>query len=177
MFLDIDGVMLPFGDGAPPPVERPALFPDRCLEALEYLMARAPRATRLVLSSTWRAHPDYVREVVDEFRRFARDRAGSALGQIDRLATTSVECFDVRQREIHSYLRDLRTHHPAVRAWVAIDDEPLLEGQECAPHRAAFEGHVVQVEPSRGLTMELAQRAVALLELQHGATPRAVPVG
>jgi hypothetical protein len=53
VFLDIDGVMLPFGSGCDDESGRPGRFPDRCLKALDRVLIET--GAEIVLSST-RAH-------------------------------------------------------------------------------------------------------------------------
>ena len=166
IFLDIDGVLLPFGDGAEPAVH---LFPDRCLAALSLILVELPTA-ELVLSSTWRANPQYQSDIIHDFSRYAAASANSSpLARVDSFPqTTCLHTFGVRQHEIHKFLR--RLPHPPP-AWIALDDEPLLEGRECAALRHVFEGHCVQCESSEGLTRELALVAVEKLRTQLQRQP------
>jgi len=57
LFLDIDGVLLPFGDNVPA-LKPGTLFDEGCLRSLSQLLA-APlpqgASAQVVLSSTWRA--------------------------------------------------------------------------------------------------------------------------
>lgn len=165
VFLDIDGVLLPFGEGAEQ-VESPRLFPDRCLAALSLILQEVPTA-ELVLSSTWRVNAQD--EIIQEFERYAAEvDARSPLGFIHAFArVTCLQTFGVRQHEIHKYLTSL----PQLHAWVALDDEPLLEGRECAALRPLFEDHCAQCESHKGLTHELATTAIALLRRQMHPDP------
>ena len=192
VFLDIDGVLLPFGDDVPSVSPSSAgAFSDEALAALSHLIVQTD--AKLVLSSTWRASVAAQAEIIREFARYAAIHGGP-LGEIHGFEhMTSTSTYDVRQREIWDWLqrhgstatspaRRLRhkqspTSGAAVdvdqgdfdldlEAWVALDDEPLLEGKEAARHRDAFMGHVVQTQSHLGLTMALAEKAATLLRSQ-----------
>mmetsp|Transcript_11085 Transcript_11085/g.16526 ORF Transcript_11085/g.16526 Transcript_11085/m.16526 type:complete len:220 (-) Transcript_11085:148-807(-) len=160
VFLDIDGVLLPFGDGVQE-VPSGSLFPDRCLAALSYLLSAS--AASLVLSSTWRVHPQYIRDIVNDFHRYAALHGGPLAHIAGFPRTTCPATHSTRQEEIWHWLSS--TDDP-VGAWIALDDEPLTEGPSCRRLRSHFVGHVVQTSSHEGLTMEQAKLAVTLLESQ-----------
>ena len=157
VFLDIDGVLLPFGHADP--LHRAAGnqddFPDECLGALARILEAVPNA-RLVLSSTWRCWPGGVGHICGEFRRH-----GGALKDVRFLSMTNKENHSHRQWEIAEWLRG--DEGRAVDTWVALDDEELLDGAPLRRHRAWFANHVVKTRSDVGLTAELADRAIALL--------------
>ena len=157
VFLDIDGVLLPFGHADP--LHRAAGnqddFPDECLGALARILEAVPHA-RLVLSSTWRCWPGGVGHICGEFRRH-----GGALKDVRFLSMTNKENHSHRQWEIAEWLRG--DEGRAVDTWVALDDEELLDGAPLRRHRAWFANHVVKTRSDVGLTAELADRAIALL--------------
>jgi hypothetical protein len=167
VLLDIDGVLLPFGEGAAP-ITPPALFGAPALAALSHLLAESRAA--LVLSSTWRAVPAYVDDIAAEFRRYGAAHGGPLAGFAGFAGTTDPGLHSTRQREIHAWLTARRAAATGPLAWVALDDEPLLDGAACAALRPAFEGHVVQTESHEGLTLAQARRAVELLRAQHGGS-------
>ena len=150
IFLDIDGVLAPFGGRAPPgpPTQRAAKldadaafapFDERCVERLAAIVA-ATDAT-IILSSSWRARADAVAVVERRLRAF-----GPPLSEKLPLPTTDTNYHSVRQWEIARYLEK----HPA-RRWVALDDEELVDGEECAERRPLFVDRVSTIDSTAGL--------------------------
>lgn len=165
VFLDVDGVLLPFGDGAPTPPHDGG-FPPEPLAALSFLLEHS-EAT-LVLSSTWRCAPAAIAELTSAFFFYACEYGGP-LGRISAFEhTTSLTHHSERQWEIAEWLRTPAA--AGVGRWVALDDEELLEGASCAKHRAAFEGHAVKTQSHVGLTRAHAILALQLLEWQKAPT-------
>ena len=162
LFLDIDGVLLPFGGAAKPrsPQSSPGRFSPDAMAALERIM-KLTGAT-IVLSSTWRCGGGDA-EVLDEFHAWREGT--SVLGAIDHFEyTTSLTEHTHRAWEIASWL--LSPTAPPVRAWVALDDEPLLDdgtSAHLACFAALFANHVVQTESSVGLSAAGADAAIAIL--------------
>lgn len=168
VFLDIDGVLLPFGPGvSAAPADPARQFPSSCLGALSRLLQAS--GARLVLSSTWRAVPAAREQILANFARYAAEEPtrGAALGAVARFDEMTDPAYHAeRQWEIHAWLQA----RPGVRRWVALDDEELLLGASNAERRGAFERHVVKTESHVGLTDELAEAAIALLAAQGGET-------
>lgn len=170
VFLDVDGVLLPFGDAAPPPPDDGG-FPVEPLAALSHLLSST--GAELVLSSTWRSSMEAVNELTSAFFFFASEYGGP-LGDITFSADTHMTSLDnhsVRQWEIAEWLASPAA--AGVTRWVALDDEELLRGDENARNRAAFEGHVVHTLSHVGLTHELADAAIALLQARQRPTHEA----
>ena len=156
VFLDVDGVLLPFGDGAA--VTADGGFPDEPLAALSAIL-EATGAT-IVLSSTWRCAPESIAELTSAFFFYACEHGGP-LGSVASFEHTTNHAHSTRQWEIAEWLASPAA--ACVEQWVALDDEPLLDGASNARHRASFEGHTVQTESTVGLTRAHAARAIALL--------------
>jgi hypothetical protein len=111
----------------------------------------------------YRSHPP--QHILDDFQRYAA-QAGGPLAAIHHFAdTTSTSNYSIRQAEIRQWLDGAQD----VGAWVALDDEPLLEGAACTRHRSRFVGHVVQTRSQEGLTAYQANQAIALLRTQQRA--------
>ncbi len=162
IFLDIDGVLAPFGGRAPPgpPTQRSAKldadaafapFDEQCTQRLAAIV-EATGAT-IVLSSSWRARADAVAVVERRFRAF-----GPPLSEKLPLPTTDVDYHSVRQWEIARHLEK----HPA-RRWVALDDEELVGGEECAERRALFVDRVSTIDSSAGLQDAHVDEAIRVL--------------
>ena len=162
IFLDIDGVLAPFGGRAPPgpPPQRAAKldadaafapFDERCVERLAAIVA-ATDAT-IVLSSSWRARADAVAVIERRFRAF-----GPPLSEKVPLPTTDINYHSVRQWEIARYLEK----RPA-RRWVALDDEELVGGEECAERRALFVDRVSTIDSTVGLQDAHVDEAIRVL--------------
>lgn len=171
IFLDIDGVLLPFGETKDTPPEESAsnLFPDRTLAALNSIVQHVPNAG-IVLSSTWRVRPDYCQQILQAFEDYNQAFQGVLPNEFHDL--TNIETHSERQWEIHDWLV---AHHlveqqqqtSIIQAWVALDDEELLEEEKNQKHRPEFEGHVVKTTSSIGLTKMDAETALRLLKLQQ----------
>ena len=93
VFLDIDGVLLPFGGDKPYDSEH---FCETALQALSDILAACPEA-ELVLSSTWRCGGGDICAIA-EFAAFASKHPGSPLGGVKEFKyTTSLAQYDHRQ--------------------------------------------------------------------------------
>jgi len=143
IFLDIDGVLLPF-----PNDENfgSRLFPASTLQSLQSLLKKTNGA-KLVLSSTWRVRKDFVKDIVDSIKDFGIEFEGF-------FDTTDINMHSERQWEIERWLSKQMHRSYEKVIWLALDDEELLEGDVNKAFRETFEGHVVKTESHKGLTMD-----------------------
>eukprot|EP00960_Hanusia_phi_P019291 569495-Hanusia_phi.AAC.1 len=122
IFLDVDGVLLPFGEAC-----EGEDFTWESMKTLSRIMAET-RAT-LVLSSTWRCGRQ--EEVLEQFRKFCEQEPASPLRplllQRQFPYTTCPRMHNYRQWEIARWLREEGRN---VSGWCAIDDEELVS---CSP--------------------------------------------
>jgi hypothetical protein len=164
IFLDMDGVLLPFGDDdAKQSPTTNQLFPDETLAALSLILTELP-TTVLVLSSTWRVRPEFCSEIIESFQLYGKQHGGGPLATMETFYDiTNVDTHSERQWEIHDWLTTTQTQ---VRAWVALDDEELILGKSNERYRTEFEGHVVKTRSNTGLTEADARHAIALLKYQ-----------
>ena len=164
IFLDMDGVLLPFGDDdAKLSPTTNQLFPDETLAALSLILTELP-TTVLVLSSTWRVRPEFCSEIIESFQLYGKQHGGGPLATMETFYDiTNVDTHSERQWEIHDWLTTTQTQ---VRAWVALDDEELILGKSNEKYRTEFEGHVVKTRSNTGLTEADARHAIALLKYQ-----------
>ena len=162
-FLDIDGVLAPFG-GDPPP--RPANedcseffapFDPDCLNRLAQLVSRTN--TTLVLSSSWRASPSAIDAIRERFRDF-----GSPLAEQTIALTTDLKRHEPRQWEI---LRWLEANRLVDSCWCALDDEDLIDGAENRQRRELFVNRAVLVQSEVGFNDDNLERALQILNSQH----------
>jgi HAD domain in Swiss Army Knife RNA repair proteins len=210
VFLDIDGVLLPIVSAIGPDdydtiddaaldallrllPPRGRLFPQGTVDALSRIWQRVPIA-QLVLSSTWRVHATWRRDILTELQTYG-DGPLTQLSQF--YDVTDPTMHSERQHEIYRWLQqnhgyggnnstDSTTaaattssasssqqhqqqgdhHRSVVAAWIALDDEDLLHGPANAEHRALFEGHVIHCQSKIGLTIDQAEEAAGLLQAQ-----------
>lgn len=155
IFLDVDGVVLPFDYND---TER-RIFPSCTLQALSHVLEQVPNA-QLVLSSTWRVQESFIDIIKRGFQLY-----GGCLGEVDFIDTTDPKLHSERQYEIYEWLS---RHEENVVAWIALDDEELLLGEINKKYRRAFEGHVVKTDSHVGMTLHDAKLAVRLLRTQLG---------
>jgi len=164
IFLDMDGVILPF-PASKQKSSCGAIFADYTLEALSFILESVPNI-KVVLSSTWRSQENLIREILDSFRLYGVAFGSPLLHITEFHDLTNPDYHGERQHEIHKWLE----HHKFPSIWVAIDDEPLLEGKANEERRPIFEGHVVQTQSHIGLDMAKAREAVDLLTTQLKTT-------
>jgi len=170
IFLDIDGVLLPFGEGgvidnAQTGSSCGAIFPDEALKTLGDILD-ATKA-KLVLSSTWRAKKAFVDDIIESFRKYG-GKYGGILSTVDFYDSTDVHYHGERQWEIQKWLnnqKEINTQN-RVRAWIALDDEELIEGEENSKYRNNFVGHTVKTDSAVGLTPQDGDIAIHLLKGQ-----------
>jgi hypothetical protein len=181
IFLDIDGVLLPFpkNTNSKDDDDNPhSLFPKKTLQALQRLheatTTTPPNNTdthknananandnnpQWILSSTWRVREDYIQDIEGALHEFGMD--------ITFADITDPTLHSERQWEIHEWLQQQQSQEGNHRiVWLALDDEELIEGDTNAKHRIVFEGHVVKTESSVGLTMQDVDLALELWKKQ-----------
>jgi HAD domain in Swiss Army Knife RNA repair proteins len=161
IFLDVDGVLLPFGDtpttATNSSTTEGSLFPDSCLAAFSTILSAFVDA-RVVLSSTWRVRKDFRDQILDSLRTFGK-KFGGPLETLRFFDITDPSIHSTRQAEIDSWLQANEYRG----AWVALDDEELVDGEENRSRRLTFLEKVVRTRSHTGLTLEDAQHAVSLL--------------
>lgn len=160
IFLDIDGVLLPF----PNPCtnqEKNQLFPTQTLEALQIIWEHTNRTTssggaEWILSSTWRVQPEYIQQIEQALQDFGIPLVFAGI--------TDPTLHSERQWEIYEWF----VVHQETKSivWLALDDEELLEGETNEKHRKFFEGHTVLTKSHCGLTRDDANRAIQLWDSQ-----------
>ncbi len=165
IFLDIDGVLLPFDSDMAPPF----IFPEHTLQALSTIV-EATNAV-IVLSSTWRVAECFRNQIYQAFLHYGLVHPDSPLGTT---ITTFLDMTDPhyhanRQWEIYRWLQHYQRRHATQRiiSWVALDDEELLEGDKNQIYKRHFEGHVVKTNSQTGLTMDDAMLAIQLFQQQQ----------
>ena len=162
IFLDIDGVLLPFGGSAHPAASCGRLFPNQTLAAFSIVLEAFPDAG-IVLSSTWRVKEDFQREILDTFQSYGYEFGGPLMDIKDFYGITDPNLHTERQHEIYAWLQ---AHNDEISAWICLDDEDLLEGKANARHRAFFQGHVILADSRVGVTEQDSELAVAILRDQ-----------
>ena len=204
ILLDIDGVLLPFGDNISDGYNNNGtskhegyIFPDDTMHALTVLLQQISNLSFntssnqvhkgnpvLVLSSTWRARPEFIRDILNSFQIYA-DKKGledASILQTWKQTNCLESFFDVTDPTYHSTRHDeimkwvnenttsnegtneKRTKSFVVRSWVVLDDEDIVnvEGQQ---HKDMLE-HAVQTNSSTGLTTEDVALGVELIKKQ-----------
>ena len=131
LFLDIDGVMLPFGDQLPPVMASPNGFGIEAMHSLSAILDACADVV-LVLSSTWRCAGGE-KDVIAEFAFYTLHyNPASRLGGIVELGsflfTTDKLMHTHRQWEIAAWLKTAGTNERqrfVIDAWLVLDDEEL----------------------------------------------------
>lgn len=172
IFLDIDGVLLPFGGEDRDETTAStcgAHFPDDTMAAFSHILSAYPTA-KIVLSSTWRVGLAERQIILQSFKAYGCKFGGPLRVHEQQFCHDFFDVTDPlfhyeRQHEIFKWLHE-NQQHSALDAWIALDDEELLEGEANAVNRSTFEGHVVKTESAKGLTMRDAQEAVRLVNQQ-----------
>ena len=163
VFLDIDGVLLPFSGAHQHSSSCGGLFPDRNVEALSRIFEAIPEA-ELVLSSTWRVTESLQLEIINSLRAYGYAFGCAPLMNLQNFYDiTDPGLHSERQHEIYAWLSK---KNDSVKAWVALDDEELIKGKVNAKHRELFEHRAVLTESHVGLTLDNAEKAIKLLRDQ-----------
>ena len=126
IFLDIDGVLLPFGGTRDKyqnnkPCTDGCLFPDCTMEALTTLMQCIRNLSInnntscetviqgnpvLVLSSTWRARPEFIQDILLSFDVYAQNNEDASILQTWKESKCLDSFFDITDPNYHSTRQD-----------------------------------------------------------------------
>lgn len=126
IFLDIDGVLLPFGGTRDKyhndkPCTDGCLFPDSTMEALTTLIQRIRNLSInnntscqtviqgnpvLVLSSTWRARPEFIQDILSSFNVYAQNNEDASILQTWKESKCLDSFFDITDPNYHSTRQD-----------------------------------------------------------------------
>lgn len=169
IFLDIDGVLLPvprftFGGGE---------LSEACVQRLQTIIARLGGCARvsIILSSTWRTHPEMVDRLNDFFCRVTAGDVPTVAGgtpngtikvtEVDYYPDDLTERRLVRDRvdEIHRWIVTHMERHPEAVGgrWFAVDDMRLDVD-------ARMSGHFLHTVTEVGLTDDDVARALAMVQ-------------
>jgi len=124
-----------------------------------------------------------IRDILDSFQLYGNAKGGPLRNLHEFADVTDPNFHHERQYEIHRYLfskgddddddDDDNTSNcfgPKVDgrsvAWVALDDEELLEGDSNSAYRDLFEGRAVKINSRTGITDQDAILAIQLLKKQ-----------
>merc|ERR1719316_2547524 len=144
VFLDIDGVLNRSTADA-----RYISIEEKPAANLKKLLHRS--GARLVLSTSWRKYNEYISHILVNFGVLDASRP---IAKEDR--TPSFANSARRDLEI---LRFLQQEGSAVSSWVVLDDLDLLQ----FPTYDRMKDHVIQVDPTMGLTSADVDRALEIL--------------
>ena len=187
IFLDIDGVLLPFGgntcnkkDGDIRYADG-CIFPDHTMDALTALLRQISALKdgnpKLVLSSTWRAQTTFIKDILSSFRCYSNANPSSNV----IWEKHSQSFFDITDPSLHSTRHEeiynwIKVHHEmnedntqhcdkqfTVRTWIALDDEELVDVPDAYPDTYK---HAVKIESSVGITHNDVDLAFKLLKDQ-----------
>eukprot|EP00980_Cylindrotheca_fusiformis_P008163 scaffold1729_cov117-Cylindrotheca_fusiformis.AAC.1 len=153
IFLDIDGVVLPFPFNESNTPGEGFLFPTCTMDPFKRLLQVTE--AKVVLSSTWRTQPSFVEDILADFKKHE-------IPVTTFFSMTDTNVHSERQWEIQQWLEN----NPSVGYWLALDDEELIEGEENKKFRPLFEGHVIKTKSSVGLTEADVDQAILLWEAQ-----------
>lgn len=157
IFLDIDGVLLPFGRPDLAEITSSQSFPQCSLDALNKIVEET--GATIVLSSTWRCLPGGPEHILEEFKR--KLPPDSALAKLESFAAvTALGDHTGRQNECVGWLRSNKTEL-GVQNWVMIDDDGAIVHAD--RYKEYCVGHAVLTESDVGLTAEGAAAAIACL--------------
>ncbi|KAG8469903.1 hypothetical protein KFE25_006358 [Diacronema lutheri] len=152
IFLDVDGVLLPFGEG----VGDSHQFPRRCLDALAHIITAC--APEVVLSSTWRCDPHAMAMMREQFRAY-----GEPLASLTLDVCTDLAMHSERQWEIAAWLQAASARGLDVRRFVVLDDMECVDGKANRRFRDMFWGRCILVPSALGLRPMDAEKAIAIL--------------
>ncbi|KAL7482340.1 hypothetical protein ACHAW6_008020 [Cyclotella cf. meneghiniana] len=148
IFLDIDGVLLPFGGDSNKKVENYSdgcIFPDRTMDALASLLHgvenieiskkkhtttqketssigdRSPTPIKgnpkIVLSSTWRARPAFIQDILSSFRSYVNAKNDVSAGTKEIWQAHVESFFDITDPFYHS------SRHKEIYNWIQSNAE------------------------------------------------------
>lgn len=168
IFLDIDGVLLPFPPKPTTTTTEESLFPKSNLAALRRLWeVTNPSDTQWILSSTWRVREEYIHDIVHALQEFGMENfVFDGITDPTLHSERQWEIFDWLERK--SKRQQQQPQHPQQyqHIWLALDDEDLIHGETNAKHKDLFDGHVVQTQSNVGLTMSDVDLAISLWKEQ-----------
>ena len=165
--LDIDGVLLPFGEGIDPhpsssssSSSSSSLFPLPHLANLERIIRETD--AKVVLSSTWRCVPEALESIVACFEEYGGALSKCTHSHYTRIMITDPAKHDVRQWEIVDWIQNIApSKQLKIDNWVALDDDVSVRDN---PRFASFcQNHYVITESHEGLTEEKAREAIFIL--------------
>ena len=166
--LDIDGVLLPFGEGVEPysSSSSSSLFPRRLLANLELIVRET--GAKIVISSTWRCVPEALDDIIACFEAHGGALSKCTQSHYTQIMTTDPAKHDVRQWEIVDWIQTIAPREQLeINNWVALDDDVSVRDNR--RFASICQSHYVITESHEGLTEEKAEEAIRILR-SHGGT-------